>query len=94
MPWTDHLPRGALPSVCDREVSIIGRPWPTRGCRYKKNLSRRDLETGETICNMSLNDVVSLTVHIPFLLSASIQPHMFLREHAVFCDRGCCSKNV
>jgi hypothetical protein len=43
---------------------------------------------------MSLNDVVSVTVNVPFLLSTPIQPHMIVRERAVFCDRGCCSKNV
>ena len=33
----DHLCRGALANVvlshCVREVSIMGRPWPTRCCR-------------------------------------------------------------
>jgi hypothetical protein len=32
----DHTSRGVLPSVvclkCDREASIMWRPWPTRGC--------------------------------------------------------------
>ena len=31
----DHSSRGVLPSgvcVCDREASIMRRPWPTEGC--------------------------------------------------------------
>ena len=32
--WADHSFRGVLPNVvceCDREASIMRRPWPTRG---------------------------------------------------------------
>jgi hypothetical protein len=31
-----HSHRGVLPSAvckCDREASILGKPWPTKGCR-------------------------------------------------------------
>ena len=38
MRQADHSSRGILPSVmcltgCDREASLMRRPWPTRGCR-------------------------------------------------------------
>ena len=47
-------------SECDREASIMMRPWPTRGCC--------SLRGGVRICIFSLSDVISvhLSVSLPF----------------------------
>jgi hypothetical protein len=59
----DHSSRGVLPTVvcleCDREASIMTRPWSTRGCRVSKkkneflNLLSRKWES--QYCYLQLN---------------------------------------
>jgi hypothetical protein len=56
----DHSSRGVLPNVmclteCDREASIMMKPWPTRGCCAMENNSPENgLNVGRNVLPYTL----------------------------------------
>ena len=80
-------------SECDREVSLMRKPWPTRDCRAVVKKKMKELPAAKQIAQhvgymniMSLQSIRNTVFHVPYracLLFFSFRNMWLLREEPV-----------